>query len=504
VLAVAGGIAVFPSRPSAERSSSVGEARPVDAAYRPRPVAAGSAESCLRVVVVGAATCPPFWNGGDNGGATWRGVTDDSIELVFFSAAQNAQVAGVVGGTAPTASQTEDMLESYERWYNAAYQTYGRRIEITFEQADGTNEPSGAQAVAQGLAEDVGAFAVVGQSLGQVLQEELARREVISSGLINQYGADVYEDNAPYIYGIFPDVDLVLEHVAEYYCKRLDGRRAVHAGDADLRGSDRRLGIVHTAGLHEAGPQLRDLVEDCGGTVARVVEYAPEVEVATQQWTNTMLQLEQSGATTVVCLCDPVAPAFGTAAADAQGYFPEILSTGYGALDTYQAGQLYSQDQWRHMFGPAVVPRPADGEPTDSDAYRAYAWQHASPDPSLAPFLSQTYTLLNLIVSGIERAGPDLDPGTFRDGLFSGGGPTSGGPADPTSPTISLGPHGPSPWTAIDNLTEIWWDPEREAANGKSGRPFYVDGGLRYDLGDWPATDPEVFVDDGSPQGDDP
>lgn len=492
LVAAAAFVAIVPSRPSGNATATF--------APRGEPTGTSTASApatCLRTEVVDANACPPTWTDGDNGGTTWeQGVTGDSITVVVYSGANNTQVQAVTAGTTPTDAQYEDIVESFERWYNAAFQTYGRHVDLRYYVGEGGSTASGAQAIAQDLAEDVGAFAVVGQNLGQVLQEELARRQVISAGLINQYAAEVYEDNAPFIYGLFPDVDLVLEHVAEYYCKRLDGRPAIHAGE-ELQETERRLGIVHTASLHDAGPRLASLVEDCGGTVARVVEYSPDVEVATQQWTNTMLQLEESGATTVVCVCDPVAPVFATNAAAAQDYEPEYLSTGYGGLESYQAGQLYQREQWSHYFGPAVIPRRVNGDPVDANGYRAYSWEHPSPDAEVAEFLSQIYNLLNLTMNGIERAGPALDPGTFRDGLFVDRIP----PADPTSPAISFGPGGPSPYTAIDDFAELWWDPDQIGPNGKPGRPFYVDGGQRHTLGEWPAQDPNVFVDDGSPQG---
>lgn len=494
IVAVASFAAIVPSRP--DRAPGDTGFAPTGTASTAPPPRPSPPATCVRSEVIGANACPPRWTGDDNGGATWeQGVSGDSVTIVVYSGTNTNQVQALTAGTSPSDAQYEDIVESFERWYNAAYQTYGRHIDLRYYVGEGGTTASSAQAVAQDLAENVGAFAVVGQNLGQVLQEELARRQVISAGLINQYAAQVYEDNAPFIYGLFPDVDLLLRNVAEYYCKRLDGRPAVHAGPG-LQQTDRRLGIVHTAALHEAGPRLRSLVEECGGTVTRVVEYSPDVEVATQQWTNAMLQLEESGATTVVCLCDPVAPAFATNAAAAQGYEPEYLSSGYGGVESYQAGQLYQQDQWRHFFGPGVIPRGVGGDPLQSNGYRAYSWEHPSPDPEVAEFLSQTFNLLNVTMSGIERAGSTLDPGTFRDGLFA----DRIAPADPASAAISFGPNGPSPWTAIDDFTELWWDPDRTAANGEPGRPVYVDGGRRHRLGEWPTTDPTVFADDRGPQ----
>jgi hypothetical protein len=87
--------------------------------------------------------------------------------------------------------------------------------------------------------------------------------------------------------------------------------------------------------------------------------------------------------------------------------------------------------------------------------------------------------------------------------------PPRGG--DPANPYVSFGDHGfyrnvdGSPrldYLAVDDMTEIWWDPDTESVDegGRSGRGVwrYVDGGRRYLPGTMPRTPPNVFVEEGT------
>ena len=92
---------------------------------------------------------------------------------------------------------------------------------------------------------------------------------------------------------------------------------------------------------------------------------------------------------------------------------------------------------------------------------------------------------LSQLFLGIQLAGPDLTPETYRDGLFKA--PASGG--GPTTPLVSYGPDSgfkmigenceldaPRPdYYAIDDTVEIWWDAEATGPDesGKDGKGLW-------------------------------
>jgi len=290
----------------------------------------------------------------------------------------------------------------------------------------------------------------------------------------------------------------VLDNVAEYWCKRLEGGNAVHAGDPTLQRQRRRLGIIHPEDNQEmtGGLALRDKIRACGGDVAEVVGYASDVSTAQQQATNAVAQLRAAGVTTVTCTCDPIAPIFFTTAATNQGWFPEWLQNGVLLTDIPDFGRLYNQLQWENSFGVSAFGKP--GLVRESAGWKAYFAAKPDGSPETAKAAGSYFVMLLYAFSAIEAAGPQLDPSTFARGMFSL--PPYGGTAADV-PTVSFGSGGSSsPYTGIDDMTEIWWDADRTGPDGQRGYSFYVEGGLRRRLGQWPASPPNAFVDDGSPQ----
>ena len=96
---------------------------------------------------------------------------------------------------------------------------------------------------------------------------------------------------------------------------------------------------------------------------------------------------------------------------------------------------------------------------------------------------AELFNQLLILAIGIQMAGPDLTADTFHTGLFSyPGGTGQAGTWD----------FGPSRYTPVVDLREIWWDPQTVSAfNGESGT--YRDLGRRWPQDDIPAGEPEVF-----------
>lgn len=452
--------------------------------------------TCFRKEVALEANCPPSWSGGDNRGDTYRGVTGKEIRIVFYAPKRNEQVQAILAQTGTlTDAENASQLKAFEKYFNEAYQTFGRRFRFIYQVGPGSgSDTAQMQADAQMVANELKAFAVISTSTNPVFHVELARLGVPSVTGLNQYAASAYEEFAPYFYGLLPDLDLTLSHVAEYYCKRLNGRDVAYDDDPALSGP-RKLGIVYPPVFNNAGPVLKKMVEACGGTVARVVEYNPDISRLAQEATNVVVQLKQAGATTVTCVCDVLSPIFITNQASSQAYFPEWLQNGFWATDSIGAARLYDQKQWRNSFGPSVLPYQTPV--AENPPYRAYFWAKPNGSKREASRSGLTFGMLSVLAAGVENAGPVLNPQTLRAGLFAS--PVRLDPPVPDQQT-SFGPNGPSPYTAVDDTVEIWYDPDTPGPDGDQGRLFYVAGGRRFVLGEWPGSNPKVFVDDGSPQ----
>lgn len=466
------------------------------AANGPSGGGAGAALDCSRNKVVFGPTCRPAKWHGDNGGATAAGVTKSKVTIVLYEPKRNEQVQAILtaAGTASVA-QNRDVTEAYERFFNASYETYGRHVDVVYRAGPGDATPPAAQADAASIATDDKAFAAGCGSCIQAWHDELVRRQRVNFTVIVPFPAEYYTKNAPYVFGILPDFDYTTAHAAQYYCRRLHGRKAVHAGSEALR-TPRRLGIIAIDTDDDPGGRFKRAVEACGGDVAGVVKYSSDTTTAQQQATNAILQLQQDGANIVTCVCDPVAPVFFTAAATQQNYQPEWMHNGLFATDSVKASRLYDPEQWGRSFGVTSIAMVTLMR--DTPYYNAYVAGGGKDKQAVLNAGGSILSMLLSIFSAIELAGPGLTNETFTRALLTT--PQFMGSNGPGASRQSFGRLGPSPFTRADDLGEIWWDPDRIGPDGKPGFFFYVEGGRRRLLGEWPSTAPNVFVNDGSPQ----
>lgn len=454
-------------------------------------------EDCSRNDLVHGPTCRPSAWSGDNGGETAHGVTAEDINIVTYVPKRNPQVQAILAaaGTASSA-QVQEVLARYEKWFNDRYELYGRHVNLLFQEGPGDGaDPALNQADAATIATDLNAFYVSCPSCAGSFHDELIRRGIPSTTVIVPFLNEYHEKSAPYLYGVLPDFDLTTQSAAEYYCKRMLGRNAVHAGDATLAAQPRKLAIIAIDTPDNGGDRFKAAIEACGGEVSVLVKYASDITTAQQQATNAMLQVRQSGANVVTCVCDVIAPVFFTTAASEQNYFPEWLQNGLFAMDSFKAAQLYDQQQWSHAFGVGSISKP---DPTEEEEwYHPYKEGGGTDMTAIENAGGAYYSGIVQAIDAIEKSGPNLTIEAFTNSMLTMpayGFDRVGGSHQ------SFGLNGPGPWTRVDDHTEIWYDPNRTAPNDRLGQNFYVEAGRRYLLGQWPTTDPNVFVDDGSPQ----
>ena len=452
---------------------------------------------CSRNNVLRGVTCrPPRWTG-LNGGATDRGVTGDTVNIVFYQPMQNQQVDTALSTAGiPTREDRTEVLAAWEKYLNSVFETYNRRVKLVLHYgASGPADAAGQQADAIKVADELKAFAVMSHTAGPAFWTELRRKGI--PGFSNtQYESELYEQLAPHHLGFLPDVDITNKHVAEYYCKRLNGRKASFAGSPVYQQQTRKLGVIFLDnGRNGLGDRLsQELHRTCGIKPALLQGYSPDVSTSSQQSTTIVAAMRDAGITTVTCLCDPIFPAYFTKAATSQGWLPEWIHNGLFGTDLVLFSRLYDQQQWSHSFGVSAGEFPIVS--ADDPAWRAYrAGSPQGRNPKAKAVGYFYFWALRPIVESIEAAGPTLTDESFLRALYA---------LPPlqfaNSPRLSFGRNGPSAYTATDDLTEVWWNPTREGPDGKPGTFFYVGGGKRYQPGQWPDSDAFVFRDDGSPQ----
>jgi hypothetical protein len=447
--------------------------------------------------------CQPVF-AGDNGGATHLGVTADSVKVVYFSPMQNEQANQILGvkGLAVTSDQQDAAIAAYQDFINAHYELYGRKLVIKHVTTNCPASPPDydkCTAAAQKVVDEEHPFAVIWPTPTYAdVFSTWANAGVISIGGFG-FDRSYYTDFRPFRYDLQMDGTQSADFIAEYYCKKLVGKPPDHAGavihpsigSRNTPGLVRRLAVVspEIRANTLTSQRLIDEVKACGGDVVdRPFTYSSDITTATTQTESTIASLIQNRVTTIVCMCDVVAPIFFTKGLTSQQYFPEHVLPGMGLLDYDIAAQLYDQQQWTHAFGPSQLGIPTGLD--DSDPGRVWRAQGNSGHPCGNNGCQLEWGYLQLAAEGIQQAGPTLNPLTFEQGLLYNTAPVGG------AGHVPLYRWGPDDYTGVDDIKEVYWNPTATSAvDGSTGAYIAVGGDTRYQRGQLSAgLDPSIPV----------
>jgi hypothetical protein len=446
-----------------------------------------------------ALPCVPAFSG-DSGGATARGVTADSIRVVFSAPEAPADLQAIITGLGAddTAEERLQTLNDYAEIYSSVAQLYGRTVE--FVPYDATGAPDDVVA-ARAAATDVLAmepFAVLG---GPALDrgtfaQELADAGVPCMGCAGAVPDEMVLDMAPYVWGGAQTPNQFLGMLATWSAGL--GEDAEFAG-GDLQGEQRKIGVIHFDQDPPLFETTQEQQEEQFEGVADIQSYLFDLPSMPAKATELIARYKADGITTIVFLGDPFMPQYLTNAATEQDYFPEWVFAGTALTDTNILGRTYNPDQMEHAFGISQLPVPVEQDLQDD--IRLYRWYFGDED-ALPPAPNQ-YALIapqaGWLVAGIHMAGPELTPETFARGLFRI--PPRGG--TPANPQVSVGNWGAFPemdYQGIDDSAEIWWDGTAEVEDERGvvgvGAWRRSAGGERFSLGDQVTPAPFADVED--------
>ena len=421
--------------------------------------------------------CVPYFEG-DNGGATYKGVTADTITLVI-----------------PEANQR--IIQGLETYFNKRYEFYGRKIKLV--PGGGGENCTERKASAVDAETALGAFGgldATNGNAGPCFQSEMARRKLMSAVVNVTFMESDMATLDPYLWQYSMSFDKIVAGVGEMFCARLAGQNAVHAPDPLLRGSKRKLGVVLQNVLRDTDLSLAPLERElakCGEKIWITERLSSNDDVgltSPERAQAAMIRMRNEGVTTVLNLGIAFLQQNISTAADSQQYFPEWIFTSYGGNDANLVIRAFwpQSTQRQSILGFTILPlhRPYDQEPG--------VWAFKEVDPAINPqadasivqnFVGQYRTLL-VVASGIQMAGPNLTPETFGAALQRTDFPY---PADDPTRSGDVGFAGDHSMT--DGFTEFWWSevarsPSGYVSDGGPGALCYVDGGARRRLGQWP------------------
>jgi hypothetical protein len=123
--------------------------------------------------------CVAFWQG-NNGGATWKGVTGSTIKVAVPKMADNPGEAIAL-----------------QNFFNDRFEFYGRKLEL-FDPKVANNYDATVQRNDAASVDSQGAFASTTYTFGYYYASELARRKIMSVTAEPFLGDKFLDDNAPY------------------------------------------------------------------------------------------------------------------------------------------------------------------------------------------------------------------------------------------------------------------------------------------------------------------
>jgi hypothetical protein len=401
----------------------------------------------------------------NNGGATWQGVSKDTIEIVQYVPDYGAAVNTILKaqGLFYDANQAAVLDKTFEKFINDKYQLYGRKVHVDTFQGKCQTVPPDLKCLIPEMDEMVQKYhpyAVLFStaSICSKCFAELARLKVVTTGG-SGFSDEFQRANAPYVYDVSMSSTRMANQFAEFWCKQMtskgnSGRTAIFAGTQNaaqnFRTKPRQLGIISTNDPDNVAtvknvlyPALKRLCGD--STEGHEYFYAQDISTAQQQSQagTAAMNTTQNPATSVVCFCDPVAPQFAYSAGAQNNYWPESILATNQSMDFDSSGQTYVD---KNGDATLACPTPRNGCPFDNGMGLGSADAQVAPDkmagvkifkaygegaalPVQPPTADIFWDNFNLLASLIENTGPFLTPARMAaaaPALGSRGGGTTG------------------------------------------------------------------------------
>ena len=459
----------------------------------------------VAIPILNPPPCVPALSG-SNGGATSPGVTGDTIKVGYFSAKPDPTFDALLkaaGGYDSPASVAQS-YKDYTNIYQNLFETYGRKIELVKIQGTGSGTDEVAAKADADAAAAKGVFAVMGgPTQTRSFAAELSRKHILCLGAcVTASPTSIIEGAAPYMWGTGPTPEQSGLMATEMIKKQLVGKPVSFAG-GDLNGKPRTFALLSydtPDGKYKASwDEFYKNLGDAGVPLAKNghVSYFLNITSLAADARTIANKLKSIGATTIIFTGDPIFPNSLTHQMTQQGYFPEWVMAGTVLADTNVFGRTFDQEQWKHAMGLQLVPATNKLPKNLQDSYTLYEWWYGKP-PVRENGFAITEGEVALMMTGIQLAGPNLTPETFRDAMFHI--PTQSAGQGGIGTIVTYGDHGywqGTDWGGLDNAGILYWDPKAtgEDETGTPGEGMYrlIDGGRRYLPDQWPTTPVKLF-----------
>lgn len=443
-----------------------------------------------------------------NAGATYPGVTKNSITIVDYVSDYGAEVNTILQaeGLLETYQDAQTVDKAWQSFINSHYVLWGRQVHIITYQGQCQSVPPNyacLEAEMNTIVSTYHPYAVYWDTtLCSACFATLAADKVVS------FGGDGFSDaftnaNAPYFYSPFESSTHMEQAFADWYCNQMQGpvQFAPDKNPAqNFQGQKRVLGIISTNDPDNENTVKQVLVpalkRGCGVTVNHFYFYDQNINTAAQQVEAGISAMDTSTnpATDVLCLCDEVAPQFLYQGEQQHNYWPENLLADVQSMTLDSSSQNY--EAGANNSSSLACPTPSVGcEYNDAFGLSAYGPQEPQNNnagtrtfklgggtslPITGVEANIIWESYNMIASLIENTGPDLTPARMQAAAPSMG-TIGGGTTGHAMVGFSAGNYN---WT--QDAEVAYWDPARTSSyNGQPGTMVPIEG-TRFLPGQYP------------------
>ena len=453
-----------------------------------------------------APPCTPGTIGANlpsNGGATYAGVTNNQIVLVDYLTNYGAEVNTIL--------QAEGLYESYQagvtldaawqNFINSHYVLWGRKVKIVPYQGQCQSVPPNYSCLLAEMDSIVNQYHPYGvmwsTTLCSACYARLAQDHVVAWGGVG-FSDNFMNSNEPYVYGAGQGMSAsrIETDFASFWCHQMTSvhstRKVSFAQTQNpaqnFNGQKRILGVISTNdpdNENTANGILQKALEQCGDGFNpdyngqhHYYFYAQDINTAAQQVEAGISAMDTptNPATDVLCLCDPVAPAFLYEGEASHNYWPENVLADVQGMTTDQTSQSYMSGlgcpnkpcEYANAIGlSSAWPYPKQDQSAGAKVFAAGSNGGSLPvTPLTAIGLWEDW---NMMAALIENTGPTLSPARMMSASGSMG-TRGGGPYATTG--LGAGNH-----TWVQDAELVYWSPNKTSPwNGSAGTMVPVEG----------------------------
>ncbi len=438
--------------------------------------------------------CVAFFEG-ENGGATYRGVTKDEVRiLVYFTAGNPTQPpSGFVDLGLPPSSDEHFVagrLRDLQRYFNDRYQTYNRSLHFFVHFSSAGSSPAQRQADAIDGMNRAKPFAVISEAIdnSDAYAETFAKQGVLVFG--GDYGrpASQFQKYPKLIWSYVPSLEQQADLYTSFLCTKVVPFPVSVSGNVGENGTNtpRRFGLLYQRPASKAFADLiRTYLKRCGGNlVSEAPAYGGSVGAGAANDAVWIAQFRNDRVTTILWPYPDWQGASRTAASS--GYLPEWILAGNGLIEMWNQSQVYDQAAWDHAWVVSNVPQ----YPALSEELCYQALKEANPRVDRGEAISlclrwvPIYGDLRQFVTAVQIAGPRLTPDNIYRGFLAVPPIASSNPKVPSCYSV------PNDYSCIKDAVSMYWDSKATALDsGAPGCWRMPENGKRYLARSWPHED---------------